>query len=65
MPRQIVNDLQFCPYDDILGYGSTDGISSLIIPGSGEPNFDSLSANPYQTTKQRREAEVHSLLEKV
>ncbi|KAI8055958.1 WD40-repeat-containing domain protein [Syncephalis plumigaleata] len=40
MPRQTVNDLQFCPYDDVLGYGSTEGISSVIVPGSGEPNFD-------------------------
>ncbi|KAI9597288.1 WD40-repeat-containing domain protein [Syncephalis fuscata] len=64
-PRQIINAIQFCPYDDVLGYGSTDGISSLVVPGSGEPNFDSLTANPYQTAKQRRETEVHSLLEKI
>jgi len=60
-----VQNIQFCPYDDVLGVGHSSGISSLIIPGSGEPNFDSFVANPYATTKQKREAEVHQLLDKL
>jgi len=48
-----------------LGIGHSLGISSAIVPGSGEPNFDSYVANPYETLQQRREAEVHRLLDKL
>ena len=65
IPSSTISSLRFCPYEDILGVGHSSGFTSLIIPGSGEPNFDAREANPYQTTQQRRETEVRSLLDKL
>ncbi|XP_055376377.1 WD repeat-containing protein 46 [Condylostylus longicornis] len=60
-----IHDLRFSPFEDILGISHAKGFLSMLVPGSGEANFDSYEANPYQTASQRRENEVHSILEKI
>jgi len=64
-PSSMITDLEFVPFDDVLGVAHGKGITSLIVPGSGEANFDSLEANPYEVKSQRREGEVRKLLEKL
>ncbi|KAG5544661.1 hypothetical protein RHGRI_017186 [Rhododendron griersonianum] len=60
-----IQKVLFRPYEDVLGLGRSIGWSLILIPGSGEPNFDSWVANPFETPKQRREKEVRSLLDKL
>ncbi|KAB2627034.1 U3 small nucleolar RNA-associated protein 7 [Pyrus ussuriensis x Pyrus communis] len=60
-----IGKVLFRPYEDVLGIGHSMGWSSILIPGSGEPNFDTWVANPFETSKQRREKEVHTLLDKL
>lgn len=65
LPGELVCDVAFRPFDDVLAVGHSGGLGSLIVPGSGEPNYDALEANPFQTREQRREDVVHKLLDKL
>lgn len=62
-----VETLRFRPFEDVCGIGHTKGISSIVIPGSGEPSLDTAeyNTNPMQDAKQRRETEVRALLDKL
>eukprot|EP00866_Antonospora_locustae_P000853 jgi/Antlo1/853/1964 len=61
----MVVDMMFCPYEDILTTGHSNGVSNLIVPGSGYPVFDTIEDNPFETKKERQSREVRCLLEKV
>jgi len=62
-----VETLRFRPFQDVCAVGHAKGISSIVVPGSGEPNLDSSEyhLDPFQDKKQRREAEVRALLDKL
>ncbi|KAA6390338.1 MAG: putative U3 small nucleolar RNA-associated protein 7 [Streblomastix strix] len=60
-----VHQLKFVPFDDALGIGHGAGFSSIIVPGSGLANYDSLEADPFETKKRRKEGEVKQLLDKL
>lgn len=59
------HSVKFRPFEDICCVGHSHGLSTIIVPGAGEPNFDSFENNPYMNNKQRRENEVQTLLNKL
>lgn len=58
-------DARFCPFEDVLAVGHEKGLSSLLVPGSGEANFDSNEADVFESHSRRRERDVRAVLDKV
>lgn len=65
LPGSRIERTKFVPFEDILGVGHQQGFSSVIVPGSGEANYDALEINPYETVTQRQQQEVRSLMNKL
>lgn len=65
IPHRPLSSVRFCPFQDILTVGHSAGLSSLLVPGAGEPNFDSAEADPFEGRNARREREVRGLLDKL
>lgn len=51
VPGAQIESLRFRPYEDFSYLGTTCGIQSVVVPGSGFANYHSHSADPYETVK--------------
>jgi len=60
-----IRSARFIPFEDVLGLTTDEGYNSIVIPGSGDPHFDAWEANPFESSKQRKEGLVKNLLEKL
>ncbi|WEL38711.1 U3 small nucleolar RNA-associated protein 7 [Encephalitozoon hellem] len=60
-----VSSVDFCNHEDILCIGHANGISNIIVPGCGDPVYDSYEDSPFISKKARREKEVKMLMEKI
>ncbi|TFK65955.1 WD40 repeat-like protein [Pluteus cervinus] len=65
IPQRPLTSVRFTPFQDMLMIGHSAGVSSILVPSSGEPNFDSSEADPFENKRARREREVKGLLDKV
>ena len=68
MPRcSPVETIRFRPFEDVCGIGHARGVDSIVVPGSGAAQLETMeyNLNPHADAKQRHEAEVRALLEKL
>jgi U3 small nucleolar RNA-associated protein 7 len=45
--KHAIINCNFAPFEDLVGLGTSSGFSSIIVPGSGTPFFDSFENNPF------------------
>jgi len=64
LSRGSLREVAFCPYEDFLAIGHSDGVESMIVPGSGEPNFDSYVSNPFKRNS-RKNYKIKNQIEKL
>lgn len=60
-----ITSLVFKNYEDILTIGHTKGISNIVVPGAGDPVYDTLEDSPFITKRQKQDKEVKMLLDKI
>ncbi|KAL7424577.1 putative U3 small nucleolar RNA-associated protein 7 [Cryptotrichosporon argae] len=65
LPGLAARAARFCPFDDVLAVGHERGVSSLLVPGAGEANFDSAEADVFESHTRRRERDVRAVLDKI
>ncbi|GMM28660.1 Utp7 protein [Martiniozyma asiatica (nom. inval.)] len=65
IPSTQIQRAKFVPFEDILGIGHNYGFESMIVPGSGESNYDAMELNPFETSKMRKESEIRMLMNKL
>lgn len=61
----VISSLEFCSYEDILTIGHSKGFCSIVVPGSGDPIYDTAEVSPFMSVKERKNMEVKKLLEKI
>lgn len=59
------SSLKFIDYEDFLGVGTNKGYSQIVVPGSGEPNFDTYEHNLFENKNFKKNSDVKKLLEKI
>ncbi|KAI5192290.1 U3 small nucleolar RNA-associated protein 7 [Nematocida sp. AWRm77] len=62
--RSRVHSLAYMPYEDILSIGSDAGVENIVSPGAGQSVYRR-NENPRVSSKEKRNAEVRRMLEKI
>lgn len=63
--RRKIVDLSYVPFEDSLGIGEIGGFEMIMVPGSGEANYDTFESGVGMSKKAKSTALVRGLLEKV